>query len=1447
MKAVSAYKLRGGIELRIRSPLTDPILTSRVHPPMNEEHASARTLIELFNQAQAQPAGEQREQFLAEACGGDERLCHEVRLLLQAESSAGDFLDAGTRGPDAGPRMEEAGERIGHYKLLERIGQGGFGTVWVAEQERPVRRRVALKIIKLGMDTKEVIARFEQERQALAMMDHPNIAKVFDAGATETGRPYFVMELVRGVKITEYCDGANLSTAERLQLFVAVCQAVQHAHQKGIIHRDLKPSNILVTLHDGVAVPKVIDFGVAKATQQQRLTDLTIYTQFEQMVGTPLYMSPEQAELSGLDIDTRSDIYSLGVLLYELLTGRTPFDPETLMRQGLEEIRRAIREQEPQRPSTFVQTMPFALRTTVAKHRQADALKLVTQIRGDLDWIVMKAMEKDRNRRYETATGFAKDIERHLNNEPVQARPPSRGYQFQKLVRRNKLAVAATGAVAAALLIGLGTATWMFIKERHARKRAELAEIAQSQLTRKAEAEEQKAKEARENEAAMRSRAETEAARSSAVARFLQDMLKGVGPAAARGRDTTMLREIRENTAKRLEELKGQPAVEADLRETLGTVYSELGEYPTATTMHQQALALRKELFGNEHPLVAASLFGLANVLINQGRWPEAEAMHRDALAMRITLFGNKHVDVAESLNNLALVLRHQGKKPEAESASREAYEIYMQLFGEEHLMVAEALHALAWNVHELRKHAEAESLSRRELAIRRKLRGEDHPSVGWALVDLTSYLRAQGKLQEAEAALREALEIARKQSADDPGTATLFLRQLGFVLRGQGRPADAEVVWREELAIRRKVSGNDHPEVATALHVLAFALYDQRKFAEAETAVREVLRIRTARLDEDHVDVAAAVNSLVDVHVATGRMTEAEALIREQIARRKERYGGNHRKVSDALQWLAKFLHKQRKLTEAEVALREVLAVERNLSPEGDPLIANAALDLAVLLRDSGRHAEAEPLLREALEIRRKVLGDEQAETLFAMSLFAGTLQTLGKHPEALALCREMLASRKKDYGEESAKAAESLADLASALQKAGEIAEADRTFQEALALCRKLPESTALAAEVLAKWGSFLESQQRFGEAVTAYREELELRRKVHGDIHRNVEEALGQLALSLESQGKLDEAEAVFREELAMEKKLSGDEHPFVANSYDFLGKNLVAQGKHAEAEECFREALLLRKKLGHDDLTHFDLLARALVAQGKRKELQTLVEMEVGPVLAQVSGNHALNASVGVFLHHAALALHTAKLFKEARPLAEEAWTLYEQHPDWPENERQHAFQVLAAVLRDLGDHAAIEPLQRQVIDRLRAKVPAEDAQLAGALAELTLHLLTQQKFSEAEAPARESLAIREKTMPDQWPTFNSRSLLGGSLLGQKKFAEAEPLLFSGYEGMKQRENSIPVAGKVRLGEALKRLGELYEATGDTDKAVEWKKKMAELEQGGATPARAVSKE
>jgi len=470
------------------------------------------SLRQIYLDALGKRSPEARAAYLEEVCGSDDELKSKVEALLREAVDDG-FLEipaAHLQITEALPLPESPGSVIGRYKLLQKLGEGGCGAVYMAEQTEPVRRRVALKVIKLGMDTKAVIARFEAERQALALMDHPNIAKVLDAGSTDSGRPYFVMELVRGIRITDYCDQNKLDTKQRLELFIQICQAIQHAHQKGIIHRDIKPSNILVTLHDGIPVPKVIDFGIAKATTDQRLTDKTLFTAYEQFIGTPAYMSPEQAEMSGLDIDTRSDIYSLGVLLYELLTGRTPFDGRELMSLGIDAMRKTIREQEPPRPSMKLHTLQGAESTTTAQSHGAEMPRLIHLLRGDLDWIVMKCLEKDRVRRYDTANGLAMDIQRHLTNEPVVARPPSKLYEFQKTVRRHKVGFAATAAVVAALAVGVVASTSQAVRAKRAERTA-LAAQTQADLERqKAQDNEKHALELQASETRLRQAAETQ-------------------------------------------------------------------------------------------------------------------------------------------------------------------------------------------------------------------------------------------------------------------------------------------------------------------------------------------------------------------------------------------------------------------------------------------------------------------------------------------------------------------------------------------------------------------------------------------------------------------------------------------------------------------------------------------------------------------------------------------------------------------------------------------------------------------------------------------------------------------------------------------------------------------------------------------------------------------------
>ena len=838
---------------------------------------------------------DQRAAYIQAACAGNQPLLDRLQSLLAAHDRLAGPLEQPAM-PSSRPTInisppplsEKPGDKISHYKLLQQIGEGGCGVVYMAEQEEPVRRRVAFKVIKLGMDTKQVVARFEAERQALALMDHPNIARVFDAGATDTGRPFFVMELVRGIKITDYCDQNNLSTAQRLDLFVQVCQAIQHAHQKGIIHRDIKPSNILVTLHDGVPVPKVIDFGIAKATTDQRLTDKTLFTQFEQFIGTPAYMSPEQAELSGLDIDTRSDIYSLGVLLYELLTSRTPFDPKELLAAGLDAMRRTIREKEPPRPSTRLSTMLAADLTTVAKKRHSEPPKLIHSLKGDLDWIVMKTLEKDRTRRYETANGLAMDVERYLHNEPVIARPPSRLYRFQKLVRRNKLAFAAAAAVFLALCLGFGISTWMFFREQQARRLAR-----------------------------------TEAKRSQQVALFLEDMLKGVGPGVALGQDTALLRGILDKTVTRLaKDLSDQPEVQAELCNTIGEVYRALGLYSKAEAMHRGARAMQAKLRGARSADIATSLNDLALVLRDLGKYPEAEALQRQVLDLRRKLLGNEHPDVADCLNNLALVLRSEGKLKEAEQLHTEALAVQRKLLGQENLAVATSLNNLALTLRDAGKLAEAEASYREALAMQRKIVGNEHPAVALTLDNLAFVLRDEGKLAEAETLQRQSLAMQRKLFGQEHPLVATALNDLALILDKQGKRAEAETLHREALAMRRKLLGNDHLEVASSLDNLALTLLTPGRLDEAESLERQALAIRRKLLGNDHLAVAGSLNNLGLILRDQSKLPEAEASFREALAAEKKLLGDQHPSVSVTLRNLQDVLRRQHKNPEAQAAL---------------------------------------------------------------------------------------------------------------------------------------------------------------------------------------------------------------------------------------------------------------------------------------------------------------------------------------------------------------------------------------------------------------------------------------------------------------------------------------------------------------------------------------------
>jgi non-specific serine/threonine protein kinase/serine/threonine-protein kinase len=826
------------------------------------------------------------------------------------------------------------GALIGPYKIVRLLGEGGMGVVYQAQQVQPIRREVALKIIKPGMDSRQVIARFESERQALAVMDHANIARVFDAGTTAAGLPYFAMELVDGIPITRYCDSKRLTVKKRLELFIPICRAIQHAHQKGIIHRDIKPSNILLSEQDGKPVPKVIDFGLAKALGPHG-ADATAITNLGTIVGTLGYMSPEQAELTRLDVDTRSDVYSLGAVLYELLTGTTPLEREYLAKAGYVEALQRIREADSPSPSERLRRSTKS--EQIAVERQSDPAHLPKVLDGELDWITMKALEKDRGRRYETANALARDLERYLAGEPVEAAPPSATYRLGKFARKHSRWLGAAAAFVVLLVAGVVLSSWLTVRARRAEQEARaVCDFLRNDLLAQADAASQTASGERDADIKVRTLLERAAA----------DVSRKFG---------------------------GQPQVEAAIRSTIADAYLGLGLFKEARQQAERAVELRRRVLGPEHRDTLASLATLGRAEYHLGELQQAEALHTRLLEVQKRRLGPEHPDSLETMSALAVDYFGQSKHKQAEELDRKVIDIRTRLLGPDDPKTLASLNQLANDLTSQGQYARAEEVQRKVFEASRRKLGGDHPDTVSALNDLAVMLYYQAKYPEAAKLLDEVLETQRRVHGPEHPLTLTAMANLSVVY---GESGDFERQLALDIQIAdgyRKTQGPDSVLTGVAVHNLGTALIDMGRYAEAEPVIREALAMRTRNFGAENQETLITKDHLGLIRRGQHRYTEAAEIHREVLEVERRAPGPKHPNTLTTMYRLARVLAEDHRYAEAEALDRQATELLQSTLGPGHPKTLAATNHLASILESEGKAAETESLLRAALGVFEK------------------------------------------------------------------------------------------------------------------------------------------------------------------------------------------------------------------------------------------------------------------------------------------------------------------------------------------------------------------------------------------------------------------------------------------------------------------------------------------
>lgn len=1019
----------------------------------------------IFEAALEQPAIN-REGYVLQACGGDEELLGEVRSLLAADESGHSLLDG--QASDVMPTPSEIsmeGELVGPYKVIRQIGSGGMGAVYLAERaDGHFQQQVALKLIRRGMDSETILRRFQSERQILARLQHPNIARLLDGGLAADGRPWFTLEYIEGKPINEYCDRLRLSIDQRLRLFVTVCEAVQYAQENLVVHRDLKPSNILVT---GNGEVKLLDFGIAKLVgteaEEPSAADMT-RTGFRVM--TPGYASPEQVR--GELVTTATDVYSLGVVLFELLSGSSPY---RLTSQSLPEVERVICTTAPQKPSTAAarpESREAHAAENVSRARGTQPARLRRRLSGDLDNICLMALRKEPERRYRSAERLADDVRRHLQGRPVVARADSLSYRAGKFLRRNRLGVA-TATVMVFLLGGMtGFYTWKLADERN--------------------------------------RAQLEADKATQVSEFLAGLFEVSDPGQSRG-ETITARELLSRGAEKIQtELKDQPEVRASMMVQVAEVYQSLGLYRDAKALFEQALTIQRRVLGKEHVELARTLNGLGETHRSLGEYEEAEPLLQEGLAMSRKLMGNKHPDVAAAADALGWLLNDLGDVAAAEPLYREAFDIWMNQPGEMRPEVGLALNNLALLLHEKSEYRAADSLFRRALEIQRRVLGDVHPEIATTLVNLGQLLRDMSRLDEAERMLREALSIDRKLYGDQNITVAHSLNSLALLLQEKGEYNQARGLFEEALDIRRARLGEIHTDVAASLNALARLYHDQGRLDTAETMMRRVLDIKNQIYGAKHHSIATTLNNLGWILYDKGDYVSAEEIHRRSLALNQEVQGNNQFSTAISLLQLARDVSAQGEYELADSLLRSSREIGVEIFGERHPFVATVEANLANLLSQKGEFQAAAVAREKVLATMLSTVGENHRRTAAALYDLAMTRRDLGDPDSAVSLIDRALAIRRNILPPSHPTLHMTTAGLASVMTEAGDAVEAEAMLRESYKkLSAELAGDDWRIAYVRGELGACLTSLGRYGEAEPLLLASLKTLQSRRGEANR------------------------------------------------------------------------------------------------------------------------------------------------------------------------------------------------------------------------------------------------------------------------------------------------------------------------------------------------------